>query len=34
MKTNLYFLLYLTQFFLESEIFWTKLLEKIKRHTF
>jgi len=32
MKTNVYFLLYLAQLFLEWEIFQTKFLEKINKH--
>ena len=33
MKTNLHFLSYLAQFFLELQTFQTKVLEKIKVHT-
>ena len=32
MKTNIHFLSYLAQFFLERELFQTKLAEKIKTH--
>jgi hypothetical protein len=32
MKTNLHFLSYLAQFFIEWEIFQTKVVEKIKTH--
>jgi len=32
MKTNTHFLLYLTQFFVEWEMFQTKVVEKIKTH--
>jgi hypothetical protein len=32
MKTNIYFLLHLAQFFLEWEIFQTKIVEKIETH--
>ena len=33
MKTNVHFLKYLPHFFLEGEIFPTKLVEKIRTHT-
>jgi hypothetical protein len=33
MKTNIHFWSYLAQFFLEWEMFQTKVVEKIKRHT-
>jgi len=32
MKTNIHFLAYLAQFFLECEMFHTKVTEKIKTH--
>jgi hypothetical protein len=32
MKTNVHFLLYLAQFFLEWKLFQTKVVEKIKTH--
>ena len=32
MKTNILFLSYLAQFFLEWEMFQTKVVEKIKTH--
>jgi len=32
MKTNIIFCSYLAQFFLEWEMFWTKVVEKIKTH--
>jgi len=32
MKTNIHFLIYLAQFFLEWEIFQAKVVEKIKTH--
>ena len=34
MKTNIHFLSYLTQFFLEREMFHTKVVEKIEAHVF
>jgi hypothetical protein len=34
MKTNIYFWSYLTQFFLELEIFKTKFVEKVKTHIY
>jgi len=32
MKTNIYFLSYLSHFFLEREIFQTKVVKKVKTH--
>jgi hypothetical protein len=32
MKNNIYFLIYLTKFFLEWEMFQTNVVEKIKTH--
>jgi hypothetical protein len=32
MKINIYFLTYLTHFFLEWEIFQTEVVEKVKTH--
>jgi hypothetical protein len=34
MKTNIHFLSYLSQFFLELEMFQTKVVEEIKTHIF
>jgi len=34
MKTDVHFWSYLAQFFLEWEMFQTKVVEKIKTHTF
>ena len=32
MKTNIHFVLYLAQFYLECKMFWTKVVNKLETH--